>query len=412
MELKSVPTSEESGSAAPGPALGFKSMENEVRIESVPVTGEPPAWLEGSLLRTGPAKFEAGEHRYRHWFDGQAMLHRFGFEDGRVSYASRFLRGKAYEAAADGRIEYSEFATDPCRGLFKRVMSFFDPKLSDNANVNLTRLGERYIAMTETPIPVEFDAETLATAGVAYEVPGMLTTAHPHLDRGTGGMLNYAAKLGPRNEYRFFHLGPESGAEPEIVASAPDPEARLHALVRAQRALADPGRVPVRGRSEAAGPVGAAVHRELPLGARARAPGSRSSTAGRHGARAVRDRPDVLLPPPERVRARRFDRRRPAGLPRRVAGRAALPRPPPRPGRPRDRRPDDRAARDHPRRRLRARDRARDAVRSRLRARADQLRPLQRASLPVRLGPGDRGQRLARDDRPRRPRDARAALLE
>ncbi len=221
MELKSVPASEESSSAAPGPALGFTSMENEVRIESVPVTGEPPAWLEGSLLRTGPAKFEAGEHRYRHWFDGQAMLHRFGLEGGRVSYASRFLRSKAYDAAADGRIEYSEFATDPCRGLFKRVMSFFDPKLSDNANVNLTRLGERYIAMTETPIPVEFDAETLATAGVAYEVPGTLTTAHPHLDRGSGGMLNYAAKLGPRNEYRFFHLGPENGAEPEIIASAP-----------------------------------------------------------------------------------------------------------------------------------------------------------------------------------------------
>jgi beta,beta-carotene 9',10'-dioxygenase len=94
------PRADESAGSAPGPALGFTSMENEVRIDSVPVTGEPPAWLRGSLLRTGPAKFEAGEHRFRHWFDGQAMLHRFGFGDGRVSYASRFLRGKAYEAPA------------------------------------------------------------------------------------------------------------------------------------------------------------------------------------------------------------------------------------------------------------------------------------------------------------------------
>ena len=61
--------------------------------------------------------------------------------------------------------------------------------------------------MTETPIPVQFDADTLDAAGVAYEAPGMLTTAHPHLDRASGGMLNYAAKLGPRNEYRFFRLG-------------------------------------------------------------------------------------------------------------------------------------------------------------------------------------------------------------
>ena len=93
----------------------------------------------------------------------------------------------------------------------------FSPKLTDNANVNLVQLGERFISMTETPIPVQFDAETLETAGVAYEVPGMLTTAHPHLDRETKGMLNYAAGLGPRNQYRFFHLRPDE-TEPEVIA--------------------------------------------------------------------------------------------------------------------------------------------------------------------------------------------------
>ena len=34
-------------------------------------------------------------------------------------------------------------------------------------------------------------------------------------------MLNYAAKLGPRNEYRFFRLGPRAPTEPEVLASAP-----------------------------------------------------------------------------------------------------------------------------------------------------------------------------------------------
>jgi carotenoid cleavage dioxygenase-like enzyme len=146
-----------------------------------------------------------------HWFDGLAMLHRFGIADGRISYANRFLKSKAYRAAEEtGEITYSEFATDPCRSLFQRVVSVFSPKLSDNANVNLAKLGERFISMTETPIPVEFDGETLETAGVAYEVPGMLTTAHPHLDRASGGMLNYAAKVGPRNSYRFFLVRPEA----------------------------------------------------------------------------------------------------------------------------------------------------------------------------------------------------------
>ena len=109
----------------------------------------------------------------RHWFDGLAMLHRFGIADGAVSYANRFLESKAYRAARDeGEIAYSEFATDPCRSLFKRVATMFSPKLTDNANVNLVKLGERFVAMTETPIPVQFDAETLDDRRRRLEGPG------------------------------------------------------------------------------------------------------------------------------------------------------------------------------------------------------------------------------------------------
>ncbi len=200
---------------------GFESLAAETRVDSLPVRGELPPWLEGSLLRTGPAQWEVGDRSMRHWFDGLAMLHRFGFGGGRVSYANRFLETNAYRAArAAGRISYSEFATDPCRSLFQRVSTMFSPKLSDNANVNLVKLGERFIAMTETPIPVQFDPDTLAAAGVAYEVPGHLTTAHPHLDRASKGMLNYAAKLGPRSTYRFFVLRPDA-ASPDSIGSMP-----------------------------------------------------------------------------------------------------------------------------------------------------------------------------------------------
>jgi beta,beta-carotene 9',10'-dioxygenase len=217
---------------------GFESLDRETRVERLPLDGRLPDWLEGSLVRTGPAKWEVGEQTMRHWFDGFAMLHRFGISDGEVSYANRFLQTRAYRAAEEkGEIVYSEFATDPCRSLFARVFSMFSPKISDNANVNLVKLGERYISMTETPIPVEFDGETLETVGVAYETPGMLTTAHPHLDRGSGGMLNYAAKLGPRNRYRFFLLPPD-GREPRVIAELPVKEpAYMHSFGLSERWL-------------------------------------------------------------------------------------------------------------------------------------------------------------------------------
>jgi beta,beta-carotene 9',10'-dioxygenase len=200
---------------------GFESLEHETSLDRLPVAGQLPPWLTGSLIRTGPAKWEVGDRTMNHWFDGLAMLHRFSFADGEVSYANRFLETRAWRAARDeGRIAYSEFATDPCRSLFQRVAAMFSPQLTDNANVSLVKLGERFIAMTETPIPVQFDQETLSTAGVPYKPPGQLTTAHPHLDRATHGMLNYAAKLGPRNSYRFFLLRPDS-SKPELIASHP-----------------------------------------------------------------------------------------------------------------------------------------------------------------------------------------------
>jgi beta,beta-carotene 9',10'-dioxygenase len=197
---ESAPGAQAATAAAPASA-GFADLRDEVSIAGLQLSGQLPAWLTGSLVRVMPAQWDVGERTLNHWFDGFAMLHRFQIGDGKVSYANKFLQTESYKAARDtGRIEFSEFATDPCRSMFKRVQSMFSPKLSDNTNVNLTRLGERYIAMTETPIAVEFDAGTLETVGVAYKVPGQLSTAHPHGRRGDGAMLNYAARLGPRNQ--------------------------------------------------------------------------------------------------------------------------------------------------------------------------------------------------------------------
>ncbi|MGD0453494.1 MAG: carotenoid oxygenase family protein [Solirubrobacteraceae bacterium] len=218
------------------PTLGFSTLEHEVVLDELALTGELPAWLHGSLLRTGPAKFEVGgtaaaggAQRMRHWFDGLAMLHRFTIDDGRVSYGNRFLESRSYRAAREhDRIVYGEFATDPCRSLFKRVQTLFSPGsvLPDNANVNVARLGERFVAMTETPLPVQFDPDTLQAAGVRpFTAPGQLTTAHPHKDRASGGMLNYAAKLGARSSYRFFAVDPphhdERTSTPRVIASLP-----------------------------------------------------------------------------------------------------------------------------------------------------------------------------------------------
>jgi beta,beta-carotene 9',10'-dioxygenase len=213
---------------------GFADLDEEVALDEIPLKGQLPPWLSGSLVRVTPAKFELEGESIRHWFDGLAMLHRFGIEGGRVSYANRFLRSKAYERAQSGGRIGQGFATDPCRAIFKRVQSFFSPDFTDNANVNLIQLGERYVAMTETPLPVEFDAATLETLGQAGKAPGHITTAHPHHDRERDVAVNYAAHLGPRTTYRVYTTDAQD--ERHTVATVPVKEpSYMHSFAMTER---------------------------------------------------------------------------------------------------------------------------------------------------------------------------------
>ena len=45
------------------PRRGFDSLEVETHVDALPVDGQLPPWLTGSLLRTGPAKWEVGAQR-------------------------------------------------------------------------------------------------------------------------------------------------------------------------------------------------------------------------------------------------------------------------------------------------------------------------------------------------------------
>lgn len=183
-------------------------VESPERVE-LPVRGSLPPWLTGMLLRNGPGKWEFDNSAVNHWFDGAAMLHSFDFDDGAVNYSNRFVQSKAYRALEEtGKMAYAEFATDPCRTRFQRIQSVFNPNITDNPNVNVFRFGDQFIAMSEIPMALEFDSETLETVGVAFENPDSFATAHPHQDVEHGAMLNLSCKLGARSSQSFFRMAP------------------------------------------------------------------------------------------------------------------------------------------------------------------------------------------------------------
>lgn len=208
-------------------ALGWVSQPAEVQIEELRVRGVIPNWLSGTMVRDTMALLEIGGRPVEHSFDALALLAAFSFRDGRVSYTSRYVQSEAWKLAQSGEYSGVGIITDPCRSLFKRVSAFLDGTvITDNPNVAVTRLGERYLAMTEQPVPIEFDPETLATIGPLSgvrrfgEIHGL---AHPHTDvHGDGSMINYVAHLslsrGFRNEYRLFSLDPRDAKRTEIAS--------------------------------------------------------------------------------------------------------------------------------------------------------------------------------------------------
>jgi beta,beta-carotene 9',10'-dioxygenase len=212
--------------------LGFEPVREEHARVRLPVEGDLPDWLSGTLLRNGPGRFRVGNQTLNHWFDGFSLLRRFAIRGGEVTYSNRFLRSEAYEHAHEhGALGYREFATDPETGPFGRLKRLVAPGFTDNACVDIeTRDGE-FVATTESPRAVAFDPATLETRGHRVrERLGTTTTVHPHYDTRRGETVGYATRLGRKPGYTLYRI-PDGQESPEIIGGVRvDEPAYLHSF--------------------------------------------------------------------------------------------------------------------------------------------------------------------------------------
>ncbi|XP_061924560.1 carotenoid-cleaving dioxygenase, mitochondrial-like [Entelurus aequoreus] len=212
---------------------GLPCIENIVcSVEETPqpittkISGKFPEWINGSFLRNGPGKFEIGNQKFNHWFDGMALLHQFKISEGQVTYKSRFLSSESYQANNENnRITVSEFGTvtvpDPCKNVFQRFLSKFElPKPTDNANVSFVTYKGDYYVSTETNLMHKVDPETLETTKKVnwsdfIAVNG--ATAHPHTepDGTTYNMGNSYSSKG--SYYNIIEVPPTKNNSKETL---------------------------------------------------------------------------------------------------------------------------------------------------------------------------------------------------
>lgn len=213
---------------AKGIACLFQTVDEHPEPIDAEIKGEIPPWLNGTLLRNGPGKFECGDIPFNHWFDGQALLHRFQIKDGHVTYGNRFIRGESYaDSLKHGSANHLEFGTfippDPCQNIFSRFFSKFWHGYVplDNTNVNIFAMKDKLYAATEANFLHEFDPQSLETLNrvdLTTEFPGDaridIATAHPQITRD-GSVLNVSIQFGAHATYNIVQIPPSSGKSDE-----------------------------------------------------------------------------------------------------------------------------------------------------------------------------------------------------
>jgi carotenoid cleavage dioxygenase len=165
----------------------YAPLHMECDAPNLPVTGEIPKTLRGSLYRNGPNPQFAPRGPY-HWFSGDGMVHAFHIRDGHVAYLNRWVRTPQWQ------LENSE--REGLSGAFGNPR-FSDPRIvamnSTKANTNIVWHGGRLLALEEAHAPYEMDPDTLASKGYC-DFGGKLAgpvTAHPKIDPVTGEMVQF-----------------------------------------------------------------------------------------------------------------------------------------------------------------------------------------------------------------------------
>ena len=192
---------------------GFQSLWDEYDYWIDEVEGAIPPDLYGTLWRNGPGILDRGGLRFGHPFDGDGMICRIAFGNGRAHFRNRFVRTKGWlHEQQAGKILYrGVFGTEKPGGVVRNAL---DLRIKNIANTNIVYWGNTLWALWEGGHPHRLDPWTLDTLGLD-DLGGRLGrfhpfAAHPHVDPhgpdGTARLIGFSVVPGVRSAITIYEF--------------------------------------------------------------------------------------------------------------------------------------------------------------------------------------------------------------
>jgi carotenoid cleavage dioxygenase-like enzyme len=257
------------GSAAPERAgadadaevpLAVRTQREEIDDTPLDVEGSIPDWLRGTFLLNGPGQFEVGGRPLVHWFDALAVVRRFRIDGsggnaadddstadgagddptaGTVRYASRFVRSDDFRWARQrGRVRTATVGTPADRPLSTRIRQALGGEFPDNPAIGVARVGGDVLAVTESPVGLRIDPETLATTGRVDLTAGLdcdVTLGHVHHDADRDEFVGLGVSYGRDRGYVLFRRPADATRATPIARLSFDEVPYVHSFALTER---------------------------------------------------------------------------------------------------------------------------------------------------------------------------------
>lgn len=177
-------------------------LDVPLRWESDCSNSTIPSWLNGQLIKNGPARHNfGGERHHTSWMDGFAKLHSFKFNGNTsdVLFSGKFITTPIYQKCLEAKdlIPYVTLAAvGPNDWTWGETWEAIKTKF-DNTNVMVWNYESKnseteFIANTDAPYVSKFDINTLTYQEMMFPASkSMASCAHPVKEPGTDNTINF-----------------------------------------------------------------------------------------------------------------------------------------------------------------------------------------------------------------------------